>query len=687
MKTKKSILILISLIALSINGFSQWLLTGNNNIAAPPTNFIGTTSTGPQALEFQVNGVQSGWLDYLSPYKTFFGYKAGLNTTAVGNTAFGYNALTTNVNGTSNTAIGAYSLYTANQSSAKRAANTAVGDSALFANSTGIQNTVIGFLSSNANTTGGYNTMIGATTFYHNTTGSYNTGGGFDAIFYNTTGIDNTAFGAYSLTEQNGWGYGHGNSAFGAYCLRNCGSTTARGMDNSALGDSSLFANTGQYNTAVGYQALDANTSGNNNTAIGYQALTTNTTGTYLTTIGNGANISSATGITNATAIGANAYVGASNALVLGSINGVNGATASTNVGIGTTTPSHKLSVVGSGSFDTLYLNKKISGTSDSILVRESNIVKYKLLSSTLSSTSWSLSGNAATSSNFIGTTGNVSMRFRSNNTQRMIIDSLGNVGIGTSAAPIDNLEVNGNISVTGGGSTGNSWISGRKSLTSSTASFGLCYGTPTSYGPSVTMSGQGTVLINSYGTGSIILSNTTSSGGLTFPMIVGLNEVKVGLVGWFGCTPLFHVVGNSQFDGNVGIGTTTPVAKLEVLALDTAGAIVVRNNADSVEFRVSGNGYVVARDIQVKTGIIIPDYVFEKDYKLKSLSEVEKFINANKHLPGVPSAADVKKDGLNVAEMDASLLKKVEELTLYVIDLKKQNETMQKEIELLKKK
>lgn len=78
-------------------------------------------------------------------------------------------------------------------------------------------------------------------------------------------------------------------------------------------------------------------------------------------------------------------------------------------------------------------------------------------------------------------------------------------------------------------------------------------------------------------------------------------------------------------------------------------------------------------------------DYVFEEDYPLKSLDEVESYINANKHLPDVPSAEQMVKNGLNVAEMDALLLRKIEELTLYVIDLKKQNNVLQQQLNNLK--
>ena len=70
-------------------------------------------------------------------------------------------------------------------------------------------------------------------------------------------------------------------------------------------------------------------------------------------------------------------------------------------------------------------------------------------------------------------------------------------------------------------------------------------------------------------------------------------------------------------------------------------------------------------------TGLIT---FFAKDYQLKSLEEVETYINENKHLPDVPSAEEVVKSGINVAEMDALLLQKIEELTLYMIELKKEN-------------
>lgn len=79
-------------------------------------------------------------------------------------------------------------------------------------------------------------------------------------------------------------------------------------------------------------------------------------------------------------------------------------------------------------------------------------------------------------------------------------------------------------------------------------------------------------------------------------------------------------------------------------------------------------------------------DYVFDEDYQLKSLGDVEKFVRKNKHLPGLPSAEELSKEGVDLVKMDAKLLEKIEELTLYMIALEKQNKALQNEISELKK-
>jgi hypothetical protein len=115
---------------------------------------------------------------------------------------------------------------------------------------------------------------------------------------------------------------------------------------------------------------------------------------------------------------------------------------------------------------------------------------------------------------------------------------------------------------------------------------------------------------------------------------------------------------------GSVGIGTgTTTIPATAKLAV---------------------NGKVLATEVQVALVANWADYVFNDDYELKTLDEVESFIANNKHLPGVPSAKEVNENGVNLGEMDAILLKKIEELTLYMIELKKENSLLKEKLEKL---
>jgi hypothetical protein len=118
---------------------------------------------------------------------------------------------------------------------------------------------------------------------------------------------------------------------------------------------------------------------------------------------------------------------------------------------------------------------------------------------------------------------------------------------------------------------------------------------------------------------------------------------------------------------GKVGIGTTNPLARLSV---DGTGTF---------------NGKVKCTEIEVLVAAW-PDFVFESNYNLLPLSEVENFINVNKHLPGVPSQEAVLANGANLGEMNATLLQKVEELTLYMIQLQKDNDALKTRISNLEK-
>ncbi len=107
-----------------------------------------------------------------------------------------------------------------------------------------------------------------------------------------------------------------------------------------------------------------------------------------------------------------------------------------------------------------------------------------------------------------------------------------------------------------------------------------------------------------------------------------------------------------------------------------------------------SEQGLIVKHQIRTKDinvtpndNNIVPDYVFEDTYDLLPLSEVDQYIKENKHLPEVPSAKDIAEGGYNLTSMDFVLLRKVEELTLYLLEMKEENAALKKEVELLKKK
>jgi len=197
-------------------------------------------------------------------------------------------------------------------------------------------------------------------------------------------------------------------------------------------------------NTLVGSYAMDSATSASDNVAIGTHTLQSNVDGSYNTAIGSYANVGSGS-LTNATAIGARALVQSSNSIVLGSINGVNNATADTKVGIGTSTPSAILDVVGSirlrpnvagagyvlttdGAGNATWQagggpgadSQTLSISGDSLSISNGNTIL--LPGRIVSDSAWSLLGNANIDSNvnFIGTTNLVPIFFRVNNQVRM---------------------------------------------------------------------------------------------------------------------------------------------------------------------------------------------------------------------------------------------------------------------------
>ena len=221
----------------------------------------------------------------------------------------------------------------------------------------------------------------------------------------------------------------------------------------------------------------------------------------------------------------------------------------------------------------------------------------------------------------------------------RMRISSEGKVGVGTDS-PQSNLHVVGNGSNKDGGNINRYNVEGliveaMSNGRSTTVGAELEFVIPANTDGS-----------NEWGQGRIItVAGNSASSDATGKMIFGTRRMfdKNGTgQEWFYGDDIV-IDGH----GNIGIGTLTPQEKLSV------------------------NGKIRAQEIKVEVAGW-PDYVFARNYTLPTLQETENHIKEKGHLPGIPSAAEIKANGVDLGEMNAKLLQKIEELTLYIIELEK---------------
>ncbi|MCH8837098.1 MAG: hypothetical protein IIA60_04760 [Candidatus Marinimicrobia bacterium] len=147
-------------------------------------------------------------------------------------------------------------------------------------------------------------------------------------------------------------------------------------------------------------------------------------------------------------------------------------------------------------------------------------------------------------------------------------------------------------------------------------------------------------------------MNSTIGSAVIAF-MILALNSPALGQSGWEDDGSVVRLTTDTD---KVGIGTTNPGS-----------------------YKLAVNGDIRAKEIVVEIGW--SDFVFGDDYRLKPLAEVERYIQAEGHLPDIPPAAEVEENGVSLGDMQARLLQKVEELTLYMIDLKKENEALNERV------
>ncbi len=308
------------------------------------------------------------------------------------------------------------------------------------------------------------------------------------------------------------------------------------------------------------------------------------------------------------------------------------------NVGIGTSAPASKLHIVGN---QTLAGNLIFTDGTQSIQFANPGVTPQPMMFMFASGTANTARMVIAHSPSYptwgLQYSDNVDQfDFVGSGTSRMAINlSNGNVGIGV-ASPVSLLHV-----------AGTETLAGNLNFTSGDQSIQFANPGATSQ-PMMFMFASGTA-----NTARMLIAHSPS-----YPTW-GLQYSDVG--------DQFDFVGSGTSrmainlsNGNVGIGVSSPVYKLEVC------------------------GTIRANEVRVETGWC--DYVFEKGYKLRSLEELENYINSNKHLPGIAPASVVEKEGLNVAEMNKAMMEKIEELSLYVIQLSKENKKLQDEIDALTK-
>jgi len=314
----------------------------------------------------------------------------------------------------------------------------------------------------------------------------------------------------------------------------------------------------------------------------------------------------------------------------------------------------------------------------------------------------WSLTGNAGTvpGTNFVGTTDSKSLYFKTGNTNRLAITSGGKVGIGTTA-PTAKFEIKA------AGATYDIvrfYNDKDATLDSSmvlTKDGRLGIGTAT---PATRLEINGDITFSNGAARTIGVAQPTVNGS-GFSLTVTGADAKPGPGGASGGSLTLRAgsaydagTGGGGFGGDVKLigggnqwGFSAPqqcghiifytgVTPIERMRVDRSGNVLIGVATPATGYLLSVGGKIICTELKVQA-VPFPDYVFEKNYRLNSLAEVEQHINEFKRLPGMPGACEVEDNGMDVGSMQIKLVEKIEELTLYIIDQQKQIDELKKQV------
>jgi hypothetical protein len=190
----------------------------------------------------------------------------------------------------------------------------------------------------------------------------------------------------------------------------------------------------------------------------------------------------------------------------------------------------------------------------------------------------------------------------------------------------------------------------------------------------------------NSILTDSVTIGTETPAGTLTLNHASSFPSIVIQKNG----VPIGEFIGIQNARQDIKVNTRTNDGRAIMGAYGNPFGVVVHPDAQvsmitstkATGYQLSVNGKIMCEDLTMQNSSSWPDYVFEKDYNLKSLAEVKSFIEANKHLPNVPSAKEMEKTGIRMTEITKKLIEKVEELTLYILQQQEQIDALKKKME-----